>query len=87
MESTRFFTLVNEALSAESDRLCQYTDELDKTPAEKKKQMLDDFSVYNQTGVQSAITLFDDGFFENRKLKEIAAEEVFDALMSRFKNQ
>ena len=39
MESTRFFTLVNEALSAESDRLCQYTDELDKTPAEKKKQM------------------------------------------------
>ena len=55
--------------------------------SEKKKQMLDDFSVYNQTGVQSAITLFDDGFFENRKLKEIAAEEVFDALMSRFKNQ
>lgn len=54
--------------------------------AEKKKQMLDDFSVYNQTGVQSALTLFEDGFFEHRKLKEIAVEEVFDALINRIKN-
>ena len=39
MESTNFFTLVDNALSAECDRLCQYTDELDKAPSEKKKQM------------------------------------------------
>ena len=39
MENTIFFTWVDNALSAECDRLCQYTDELDKTPSEKKKQM------------------------------------------------
>lgn len=39
MENTKFFILVDNALSAECDRLCQYTDELDKTPSEKKKQM------------------------------------------------
>jgi len=39
MESTNFFTLVDNALSTECDRLCQYTDELDKAPSEKKKQM------------------------------------------------
>ena len=39
MENRNFFTLVDNALSAECDRLCQYTDELDKTPSEKKKQI------------------------------------------------
>ncbi len=39
MENTIFFTWVDNALSAECDRLCQYTDELDKTPSEKKKQI------------------------------------------------
>ena len=39
MEYRNFFTLVDNALSAECDRLCQYTDELDKTPSEKKKQI------------------------------------------------
>ena len=39
MQSTNFFTLVDSALSVECDRLCQYTDELDKAPSEKKKHI------------------------------------------------
>lgn len=39
MEDTRFFTLAHEALSAECNRLCRFTDGLDQAPAEKKKQM------------------------------------------------
>ena len=52
--------------------------------AEKKKQMLEDFSVYNKRGVDSAISLVNEGFFEGRELKAIAAEEVFDALIAKF---
>lgn len=53
---------------------------------EKKTQMLDDFSFYNKKGVNSAISLVEDGFFESRELKEIAVGEVFDALMDRLES-
>ena len=48
---------------------------------EKKRQMLEDFSVYNRTGVQTAIRLVEKGFLAGRPLYEYTAEEVFDALM------
>ena len=51
---------------------------------EKKAQMLADFSVYNKTGVDAAVHLMKDGFFEARSLEEITAEVVFDALIERF---
>ena len=48
---------------------------------EKKKQMLTDFAVYNEVGVNAAIRLTDAGFFKNRTVSEITAEEVFDELV------
>ncbi|MBQ9781132.1 MAG: hypothetical protein IJW00_09335 [Clostridia bacterium] len=39
MENTKFFSLVNEALSKECDRICDFTDALDKNPNEKKVQI------------------------------------------------
>lgn len=51
---------------------------------EKKASMLKDFSVYNKVGVDAAVSLFEDVFFKERAPKEITAEEVFDALMTRF---
>ena len=50
----------------------------------KRAWMLKDFSVHNKVGVEAAIRLVEDGFFSNRELRDIAAEEVFDALMDRF---
>ena len=47
---------------------------------EKRNYMLNDFSFYNKKGVDSAIKLAETGFFKNRKLNEISAEEIFDAL-------
>lgn len=41
MVNTRFYMLVNEALSHECQRLCDFTDALDKAPAEKKEQIAD----------------------------------------------
>lgn len=52
---------------------------------EKKAKMLADFSVYNKVGVDAALCLMKDGFFEARLPEEITAEEVFDALIERFK--
>lgn len=52
---------------------------------EKKKAcMLRDFSAYNKVGVDAAIKLIEEGFVENRALRDIAVEEVFDALLERF---
>lgn len=51
---------------------------------EKRAKMLADFSVYNKIGVDAAVQLMKDGFFEARPLEEITAEEVFDALMESF---
>lgn len=51
---------------------------------DKRKFMLHDFSVYNKVGVIAAKELVESGFFEDRTLAEIAAEEVFDQLSSRF---
>ncbi len=39
MVNTRFYTLADEALSTECRRLCDFTDALDKAPAEKKEQI------------------------------------------------
>ena len=39
MVNTRFYTLADEALSAECKRIESYTDELDKNPAQKKTRM------------------------------------------------
>lgn len=50
---------------------------------EKRKRMLKDFSVYNKIGVDAAIRLTEEGFFENRAISDITAEEVFDELMCR----
>jgi len=50
------------------------------TNEEKKLQMLEDFSVHNKRGVESAIRLMEEGFFQNRGVMEIAVEEVFNAL-------
>lgn len=54
---------------------------------EKKNQMLKDFSVYNKKGVDSAIRLMKEGFFQNRIIKDIAVEEVFNALIEGFTEQ
>lgn len=39
MENTKYFALIDEALSKECDRICNYTDALDKDPTEKKAQI------------------------------------------------
>ena len=39
MVSTRFYTAVDEALSNECNRICGFTDSLDKDPAAKKEQI------------------------------------------------
>ena len=39
MENLKFFTLVNEAMSKECDRICDFTDALNKNPTEKKAQI------------------------------------------------
>ena len=41
MVNTKFYTLIDEALSGECHRLCDFTDALDKAPAEKKEQIAD----------------------------------------------
>ena len=41
MVNTKFYMIVDEALSNECKRLCDFTDALDKAPAEKKKQIAD----------------------------------------------
>lgn len=51
---------------------------------EKRNSMLKDFAVFNKKGVDAAVSLMEKGFFENRRLKEIKAGEVFDALKSEF---
>lgn len=51
---------------------------------EKKAQMLADFSVYNKVGVDAALTLMSDGFFEQRNISDITVAEIFDALIERF---
>lgn len=51
---------------------------------DKRKFMLYDFSKFNKVGVIAAKNLVESGFFEGRALSEISAEEVFDALGSRF---
>lgn len=48
---------------------------------EKKNQMFKDFSIYNKRGVDCAIMLVKDHFFEGREIRDIMVEEVFDALM------
>lgn len=48
---------------------------------EKKKQMFEDFSVYNKIGVDAAIRLNNTGFFKNRAVSEITASEVFNELV------
>ncbi|MBQ9120122.1 MAG: nucleoside deaminase [Lachnospiraceae bacterium] len=48
---------------------------------EKRERMLQDFSVYNEKGVNAAVKLMERGFFEGCALNEITAAEVFDALM------
>lgn len=53
------------------------------TDEDKKRRMLEDFSVYNKTGVDAAIKLFNEGFFSHA-LTEISAETVFDELSARF---
>jgi len=50
---------------------------------DKRRQMLEDFSVYNKRGVDAAAKLVEEGFFEGQTLGEIAAWEVFDVLMER----
>lgn len=52
---------------------------------DKRVRMLNDFSVYNKVGVDAAVMLTEEGFFRNRNLSDITAEEVFDELMKRFK--
>ena len=47
----------------------------------KRERMLQDFSVYNEKGVNAAVKLMESGFFEGCALNEITAAEVFDALM------
>ena len=39
MTDTVFFTLVSQSLSAECRRLCDFTDELDRSPNEKKERI------------------------------------------------
>ena len=53
------------------------------TDEDKKSCMLEDFSVYNKTGVDAAVRLFNEGFF-SCTLTEISAEMVFDELSARF---
>ena len=53
------------------------------TDEDKKRRMLEDFSVYNKTGVDAAIKLFNEDFFSHA-LTEISAETVFDELSARF---
>ena len=49
------------------------------TDEDKKHRMLTDFAVYNKTGVEAAIKLFESGFFA-RNLNEISAEDVFNSI-------
>lgn len=51
---------------------------------EKINQLLQDFSVYNKRGVDAAIRLMEDDFFKERAIRDIDAEEVFNAIIDRF---
>lgn len=53
------------------------------TDEDKKQRMLKDFSVYNKNGVDAAVKLFEEGFF-SRKLTDISAGEVFNAISEHF---
>lgn len=53
------------------------------TDKEKLEQMLQDFSVYNKSGVEAAKRLVEDGYFQGKELEDILVEEVFDELMRR----
>ncbi len=48
----------------------------------KLEKILVDFSVYNKAGVDAAIRIMKDGFFEARPLEKITTEEVFNALQN-----
>ncbi len=53
------------------------------TDREKLEQMLQDFSVYNKSGVEAARRLVEDGYFQGKVLEDISVEEVFEELMQR----
>ena len=53
---------------------------------DKKYKMLQNFSIRNRRGVDSAKGLMEDGFFEKRAIIDIKVCEVFDALMDRIEN-
>ena len=66
-------------------RAFQTIRELLYSPDDKKRRfMLHDFCFYNKIGVNAAVALVEEGFFSQRALTDITAEEVFDALMTRF---
>ncbi len=50
---------------------------------DKRRQMLEDFSVYNKRGVDAAVRMVEESFFAGKSLREIEAGEVFNALMER----
>ncbi len=51
---------------------------------EKLESILQDFSVYNKTGVDVAKDLVAGGYFEGKHLEDISVEEVFDELARQF---
>ncbi|MBQ8614174.1 MAG: nucleoside deaminase [Ruminiclostridium sp.] len=55
------------------------------TDEAKKARMLADFSVYNKTGVDAALRLVNEGYFNKDALPLLTAESVFDRLMNTMK--
>ena len=50
---------------------------------DKLERILQDFSVYNKTGVEAAKELVAGGYFAGKHLEDISVEEVFDELIQR----
>ena len=59
MTDTVFFTLVSQSLSAECRRLCDFTDELDRSPNEKKERIAEyKCAKYRYAGVSNIQVIF-----------------------------
>lgn len=59
MTDTVFFTSVNQSLSTECRRLCDFTDELDRSPKEKKERIAEyKCAKYRYAGVSNIHAIF-----------------------------
>ena len=54
---------------------------------EKLEEILADFMVYNKAGVMAAKSIFDDGWFTDKKPEDYSVNEIFNELSARIENR